>query len=74
MLEARENKLFFGAKAKFFVFIANLNSTSRIISGIAPTCQSLEIAQRLTNFPAAINNPMVIRDAVLEMLKIFTTF
>ena len=34
MLERRENKLFFGAKAKFFVFIANLNSTSRIIFGI----------------------------------------
>ena len=43
MLEAKGNKLFFGAKAKFFVFIANLNSTLRIIFGIAPTCQSLEI-------------------------------
>ena len=43
MLETRRNKLFFGAKAKFFVFIAKLNSTSRLIFGIAPTCQSLEI-------------------------------
>ena len=43
MLEARGNKLFFGAKAKLFVSIANLNTTSRIIFGIAPTCQSLEI-------------------------------
>ena len=43
MLEARGSKLFFGAKAKFFVFIANLNSTSRINFGIAPTYQSMEI-------------------------------
>ena len=43
MLETRRNKLFFGAKAKFFVFIAKLNSTSHLIFGIAPTCQSLEI-------------------------------
>ena len=42
MLEARRNKLFFVAKAQFFVFIANLKSTSRIIFGIAPTCYSLE--------------------------------
>ena len=28
MLEARGNKLFFGAKATFLVFIANLNSHS----------------------------------------------
>ena len=48
MLEARGKKLFFGAKAKFFVFIAKLNSTSRIIFGIAPTCQSLEICFRGT--------------------------
>ena len=43
MLETRRNKLYFEAKAKFFEFIANLNSTSRIIFGIAQTCQSLEI-------------------------------
>ena len=43
MLETRGNKLFFGAKAKFSVCIANLNSTARIIFGITPTCQSLEI-------------------------------
>ena len=43
MSETRRNKLYFGAKAKFFVFIAKLNSTSRLILSIAPTCQSLEI-------------------------------
>ena len=43
MLEARRNKLFFGVKDKFFVFIAKLNSTSCLIFSITPTCQSLEI-------------------------------
>ena len=42
MLEVRGKKLFFGAKANFFVFIANLNSTSRMIFGIAPTCHSCQ--------------------------------
>ena len=43
MLETRRNKLFFGAKPKFFVFIGNQNLTSRIIFGIAKTRQSLDI-------------------------------
>ena len=56
MLEAIGNKLFFGAKAKIFVFIANPNSTSHIIFDLSKFRNLFQRNDIITLSKSYINN------------------